>query len=349
MFAQCGLLDAVTPFFPGYSTYLTSSKVINNTTLRYLHLVKNNKIVHPTHPLFIRETEDDIAECRLVHVSDRDARIVAEAHAQFLKGLGAEVESGEQKGLKVRQSRMLGQPSRVFLKRKAAKSPAESRGKKVAKTNTGPRKPRKPKASKKLVLEDATEEEKEKSEIEAAIEKIATLKEKEVELKDGYDCGIDPSVFDDMNSKLPLRNNPETMAATLKIYGPITNSKSSDTLENSSEVVNVFLKPNSVQPFSIPVKWAFNRIFKGVNSEKDLTLSENQHRSKPFNPLQTNPSESQANKISTDAAQATTSGTAPIIHTVDVDEDSDATPSPPPQPRPKNTPLTNMFFMLTQT
>jgi hypothetical protein len=107
--------------------------------------VNNNKIVHPTHPLFIRETEEDIAECRLVHVSDRDARIVAEAHAQFLKSLGAEVGSVEPKGLTVRQSRILRQPSRVFLKRKAAKSPAESRGKKVAKTNTGPRKPRKPK------------------------------------------------------------------------------------------------------------------------------------------------------------------------------------------------------------
>jgi hypothetical protein len=61
MFAQCGLLDAITPFFPGYGTYLTSSKVVNSITLRYLHLVKNNKIVHPTHPLLIRETEDNIA------------------------------------------------------------------------------------------------------------------------------------------------------------------------------------------------------------------------------------------------------------------------------------------------
>jgi hypothetical protein len=77
MFAQCGLLDAVTPFFPGYGTYMTSSKVVNNTTMRYLHLGKNNKIVHPTYPLFIRESEDDIAECRLVHVSDRDTRIIA--------------------------------------------------------------------------------------------------------------------------------------------------------------------------------------------------------------------------------------------------------------------------------
>jgi hypothetical protein len=65
-----------------------------------------------------------------------------------LKGLGAEVGSRETKGLTVRQSRMLGQPSRVFLKRKAAKSPAESCGKKAAKTkaNTGPRKPRKPRS-----------------------------------------------------------------------------------------------------------------------------------------------------------------------------------------------------------
>jgi hypothetical protein len=43
----------------------------------------------------IRETEENIGECRLVHVSDRDARNIAEAHAEFLKGLGAEVGSGE--------------------------------------------------------------------------------------------------------------------------------------------------------------------------------------------------------------------------------------------------------------
>jgi hypothetical protein len=166
--------------------------------------VKGNQIVHPTHPLLIRETEDDIAECRLVHVSNREARIVAEAHAEFLKGLGDEVGSGETKGLTVRQSRILEQPSRVFLKRKAAKSPAESGSKKAAKSkkNTGPRKPRKPKASKTLLL-DLTEEEKEKADLEAAIAKVAAFKEKEIELKDGYDCGIDPKAFDEMNSKLP--------------------------------------------------------------------------------------------------------------------------------------------------
>jgi hypothetical protein len=46
MFAQCGLLDAVKPFFPGYGTYLSSSKIINSTILKYLQLVKYNKIIH---------------------------------------------------------------------------------------------------------------------------------------------------------------------------------------------------------------------------------------------------------------------------------------------------------------
>jgi hypothetical protein len=215
------------------------------------------------------------------------------------------------------------------LKRKAAKSPEESGSKKVAKSkkNTGPRKPRKPKVSKKLLV-NLTGEEKEKAEIEAAILKVAELQNKEKDLEDTYDCGIDPKAFVEMNSKLPPRNDAQTMAATLKIYGPIDNSKSSDTLENSLVIGNVFQKPNLEQPISIPVKCAFERIFKGVYSKKDLNLSENQHTSEPFNHLQTNPSKSQTNKISTDAAQATTSGTASIIHTVDVDEDYDATPSP---------------------
>jgi hypothetical protein len=182
--------------------------------------VKNAKIVYPTHPLIIRETEDGIGECRLVHVSDRDARIIAEAHAKFLNDLGAEVGSGETRELSVRQSRILNQPSRVFLKRKAAKSPAKSRDKKVAKTSTGPRKSRKPKVSKKVLL-DATEEEKEQAEIEAAILKVAELKEKEKDQEDTYDCDIDPNEFDEMYSKLPPRDDPQTLAANQKIYGPV--------------------------------------------------------------------------------------------------------------------------------
>jgi hypothetical protein len=226
MFAQCGLLDVVKPFFPGYGTYLTSSKVVNSTTLRYLQLVKSNQIVHPTHPLLIRETEENIGECRLVHVSDRDARNIAEAHAEFLKGLGAEIGSGETQELTVRQSRILEQPTIIFAKRKAVKSPAESGSKKAAKTkkNTGPRKSRKPKVSKKLLL-NLTEEEKEQAAMEAAILKVAKLKEKEEKLEDTYECHIDPSQFDEMYSKLPTRNDPQTLATNQKICGPVGNAQ----------------------------------------------------------------------------------------------------------------------------
>ncbi|KAK2443982.1 hypothetical protein QL285_015044 [Trifolium repens] len=101
----------------------------------------------------------------------------------------------------------------------------------------------------------------------------------------------------------------------MTLYGPV-NGKNPEYLGNSSAL--------------IPVKRAFDRIFKGVYSEKDLTLSENQPMSKPFNTLQTNPSESQTNIIYTDAAEATTS-TAPVIHSMDEDEDSDRTHPPHPQ------------------
>jgi hypothetical protein len=118
MFAQCGLLDAIRPFFPGYRTYLISSKIINSTTLRYLRLLKGKKAIHPTHPLLLRKYEKDIEECRLIHVSDRGARSIDEAHAGFLKSLGAEVGSGETEDLTVRQARLLAQPTKVTKKRK---------------------------------------------------------------------------------------------------------------------------------------------------------------------------------------------------------------------------------------
>jgi hypothetical protein len=121
--------------------------------------VKNAKIVYPQNPLLIRETEDGIEECRLVHVSNRDARNIAEAHVNFLKkDYGVDLASGETKELTVGQKRLLGEASRVFLKRKATKSPSGSRKQKGAKVTTSPRKPRR---QRKLLL-DVTEEEKEK-------------------------------------------------------------------------------------------------------------------------------------------------------------------------------------------
>jgi hypothetical protein len=207
MFAQCGLLDTITPFLPGYGSFLLSSKFVNSTTLRYMKLVKNNQIVHPTHPLLIRDSEKDIAECRLVHVSDSAAKRVIEAHADLLKKLGADVGDGQPTKLTIRQSRILEQPTRVQpVKRKAVKSPAE---KKVAKTQktTGPRSSKKPKA-RKMILEDLTEEEKESAALQAALEKVNKFNKKQEELKDGYECGIEESVFDEMHKKLPKRNDP---------------------------------------------------------------------------------------------------------------------------------------------
>ncbi|WJX46107.1 NADH:ubiquinone reductase (H(+)-translocating) [Trifolium repens] len=316
--------DAIKPFFPGYGTYLISSKIINSTNLRYLQLLKGKKVVHPTHPLLLRETEEDIDECRLIHVSDRDARRIAEAHAGFLKSLGADVGTGESQGLTVRQARILAKPVKILSKRKPVKSPAVSESKKVAKTqkNTGPRTSRK----RKLVLE-ATEEENEQALKDDAIAQVEALKQKEESLMDGYDCGIDPKVFKDMYSKLPPKNIPDDVLAQQTLYGS-ADGKFATYIGNSSAFRDYFRRLQ--HPSEIPVKRAFDRILNEVHSKKDLILSKNQPSSEQFNPLQTNPSESQTNSICNDAEQATTS-TAPVIHLVDVTEDSDRTPSPPPE------------------
>jgi hypothetical protein len=194
MFAQSGLMDAVKPFFPGCGNFLTSSKVINSTTLRYFKMVKNADIVTPSHPVLIREYEDHIGECRLVHVSDRNARKVAEDHAKFLESLGAEVGSGEVQGLTIRQKRLLAPASKVVAeKRKAVKSPGQAVSKK-AKTQASPKTnsqgmskaPRKLKV-RKLKLTDVTEEEKEQAEMEEALRLVAEREKKDALLKDTYD------------------------------------------------------------------------------------------------------------------------------------------------------------------
>ncbi|WJX12880.1 hypothetical protein P8452_03332 [Trifolium repens] len=327
MFAQCGLLDTITPFLPGYGSFLLSSKFVNSTTLRYMKLVKNNQIVHPTHPLLIRDSEKDIDECRLVHVSDSAAKRVIEAHADLLKKLGADVGDGQPTKLTVRQSRILEQPTRVQpIKRKVVKSPAE---KKVAKTQktTAPRSQKKPRA-RKVILEDLTEEEKEKADLEAALEKINKFTKKQAELKDGYECGIDESAFDEMHKKLPKRNDPHNLLEQQTLYGNET-GKFSNFVGGSKSFSDYFRRLQF--PSEIKVKHTLNKILKGVNSEKDNTLSENQPTSEQFNPILTKPSESHANPICNDAAQASTS-TAPLIQ--NLNEDSDRTPSPPPENSP---------------
>ncbi|KAK2409716.1 hypothetical protein QL285_045128 [Trifolium repens] len=327
MFAQCGLLDTITPFLPGYGSFLLSSKFVNSTTLRYMKLVKNNQIVHPTHPLLIRDSEKDIDECRLVHVSDSAAKRVIEAHADLLKKLGADVGDGQPTKLTIRQSRILEQPTRVQpAKRKTVKSPAE---KKVAKTQktTAPRSTKKPRA-RKMVLEDLTEEEKDNAALQAALEKINKFNKKQEELKDGYECGIEESAFDEMHQKLPKRNDPYNLLEQHTLYGK-ENGKCSNFIGGSKAFSDYFRRHQF--PSEIKVKHTLNKILKGVYSEKDIILSENQPTSEQFNPILTNPSESHANTICNDAAQASTS-TAPLIQ--NLDEDSDRTPSPPPEKSP---------------
>jgi hypothetical protein len=168
MFAQSCLMDAVKPFLPGVGNFLTSSKIINSITLRYFKMVKNAEIVTPSNPLLIRDSEEHIGECRLVHVSDRNCRKVAEDHAKFLKSLGAEVGSGEVQELTSRQKRMLAPASKVVAKkRKAVKSlvPVVSKKAKTQATGKAPRKLK----LRKLILTDVTEEEKEQVGIEEAV------------------------------------------------------------------------------------------------------------------------------------------------------------------------------------
>ncbi|KAK2435114.1 hypothetical protein QL285_020194 [Trifolium repens] len=227
MFAQCGLLDAVTPYLPGLGTFLLGSKIVNSTSLRYLRLVKNNEIIHPTHPLLLRNSEKGIGESWLVHVRDSEAKRVIEAHADFMKKLGADIGDGEPTRLTVRQSRLLERPLKLApVKRKAAKSPAGKKAAKAPKT-TAPRTSRKPKV-KKLLL-DLTEEEKEEAVMQAALAKVEEFNRKQEALKDGYECGIEESVFDKMHEKLPKRNDPHNLLAKQTLYGNETAQASTST------------------------------------------------------------------------------------------------------------------------
>ncbi|KAK2433121.1 hypothetical protein QL285_018425 [Trifolium repens] len=321
MFAQCGLLDAITPYLPGLGTFMLGSKIVNSTSLRYLKLVKTNEIIHLTHPLLLRNSEKGIGESWLVHVRESEAKRVIEAHADFMKQLGADIGDGEPTRLTVRQSRLLEQPLKLGpVKRKAAKSPAGRKAAKAPKT-TAPRTSRKPKV-KKLLL-DLTEEEKEEAKIQEALAKVAELSKKEEALKDSYDCGIEASAFDNMHKKLPQRDDPHVPLEQQILYGPAF-GKYSNFIGGSSAFRDYFRRLQF--PSKISVKHAFDKILKGVNSEKVIDISENQPPSEQFNPILSYPSESQINSIYYAAEHASTSSAQVMI-----DEDSDKTPSPPSQ------------------
>jgi alcohol dehydrogenase YqhD (iron-dependent ADH family) len=114
--------------------------------------------------------------------------------------------------------------------KKAAKIP------KTTKT-TAPRssKPR----AKKVILEDLTEEEKEEAVVQAALAKVAEFNKKQEALKDGYDCGIEESAFDDMHKKLPKRNDPHNLLEKQTLYGNET-GKFSNFIGGSSALSDYF-------------------------------------------------------------------------------------------------------------
>ncbi|WJX11407.1 hypothetical protein P8452_02024 [Trifolium repens] len=133
-----------------------------------------------------------------------------------------------------------------------------------------------------------------------------------------------------MHRKLPKRNDPHNLLEQQTLYGNET-GKFSNFIGGGKGVRDYFKRLQF--PSEIRVKHDFDKILKGVNSKKVNDLSENQPSSEQFNLTLVNPSESQANIMYNDAAQASTS-TAPIIQ--NLDEDSDKTPSPPPQISPNH-------------
>jgi hypothetical protein len=104
-------------------------------------------------------------------------------------------------------------------------------------------------------LKDLTEEEKEKADLQAALEKINQFNKKQEALKDGYDCGIDPEVFKDMYSKLPPRNTPDDVLAQQTMYG-MADGKFSNFIGGSSAFRDYFRRLQ--YPSEIKVKHAFD-------------------------------------------------------------------------------------------
>jgi hypothetical protein len=151
---------------------------------------------------------------------------------------------------------------------------------------------------------------------------------KEETLKDGYECGIDASVFDNMHKKLPQRNDPHNLLEQQTLYGPVL-GKSTNFIGCSSAFRDYFRRLQF--PSKISVKHAFDKILKSVDSENVNNMSENQPPSELFNHILTYPSESILNSIYYNAEHASTSSAQVVL-----DADSDKTPSPPPQKSPKH-------------
>ncbi|KAK2368946.1 hypothetical protein QL285_082106 [Trifolium repens] len=189
----------------------------------------------------------------------------------FFPGFGTYMTSAQMvNSTTLRQKRLLGKASRVFLKRKATKSPSGPRKKKAAKVTTGARKPRR----QRKLLVDATEEEKAEAVDEDVLRQVADFdkreKEKEKELENSWECGVDPGEFDDMYAKLPQKNAEQTLAVQT-IYKAIDNGKYPNYIVNGSVHASVLEKSTFKQPPLVPVNRVFETLIIEVDPPKDHT------------------------------------------------------------------------------
>jgi hypothetical protein len=260
MFAQIGLLDAVKPIFPGFGAYMVDPQIINATTLRYLKLIKADKIVYPTHPLLVRQTEDGIGESYLVCVKEEEAKKIASDCANFIdREFGVEENQSEKQ-----KSLLLGNPIKIPSKRKATKNASGPRPKKAPKVASGKRKPKK---QRKLLM-DVTEEEAEQADVEAALAKVAAFKakekEREKELENSWDSGgVEPNKDAHIDSEL----SPEAAALLLKnqkIYKVLEKGKHPDYLVNGLAPANVYTISTLKQPPLVNTKHIFENLFTDI-------------------------------------------------------------------------------------
>jgi hypothetical protein len=90
-------------------------------------------------------------------------------------------------------------------------------------------------------MEDLTEEEKKNAALQAALENINEFNKKQEALKDGYECGLDESVFDEMHSKHPKRNDPHNLLEQQMVSFLIL-LEAAQLLEIISEDFNTLMK-----------------------------------------------------------------------------------------------------------
>jgi hypothetical protein len=351
MFAQSGLLDAVKPVFPGFGSYLSDPQIINNTTLRYLSLVKADKIVYPDNPLLIRESEDGIGESYLVCVNVEEATKVAREYEKFVNQ-----KFGIEKDLIDKQRNLLGSARKISVKRKAPKEALESRPKKTSKVTSGKRKPKK---QRKLVC-DETDEDREKAQLDEALAATAAQEAKDKanqeELDKSWESNVEPNKDAHMDSELTPEATTRILA-NQKIYKALENGKYPDYLVNGLARAIVIDESTFIQPPLVKLKHIFENLFAKIEPPNDSkpkrrclpqceSLGEtfpngvySYPKPKSSKPPQISPQPTLTNQLYDFAETCDTHSS----HLLENEEET-----PPQTPRPKNTPPYKYVLFIDQ-